>query len=136
MLKKEIADIKSRPEDLKKFGVTVGAVLMFLGLVFWFYDKQHDWIFFLIGILLFLLGLFKISVLRPIYRVWMTSAAILGWFMTRVILSLFFFIILTPIALVARLFGNRFLDLEWNKSQKSYWHYRDKDDVSDYQKQF
>lgn len=136
MLKKEIAKFKGSPEELKKFGITVGTVLMLLGLAFWFYDKNYAWIVFLAGMTLLVLGLLKLRVLRPIYRFWMTCAIILGWFMTRVILSLFFFLVLTPIALVARGFGNHFLELKWDKSLKSYWHYRSENEKSSYETQF
>src|SRR4051794_23956044 len=52
-----------------------------------------------------------IAVLRPLwlrfFRLWMKLAEAMSWVMTRVILSVFFFAILTPIALALRLFGKR-----------------------------
>ena len=40
----------------------------------------------------------------------MTFAVILGWFMTRLILSILFYIIITPIGLIARIIGKDFLN--------------------------
>lgn len=136
MLRKELANIKCGPEDLKKFGLSVGTVLMIFGLVLRIYNNEYDWIVFLVGMTLLILGLLKLPILRPIHRSWMAFAAIMGWFMTRVILSLFFYLILTPIALVARLSGNRFLELKRDKSRESYWHYRDKNEKLNYKNQF
>ena len=62
----------------------------------------------------------------------------MGWFMTRVILSLLFYLVVTPIGLIARLSGNQFLDVKMDDSQTSYWNYRKtkKDEKEDYEKQF
>ena len=68
---------------------------------------------------------------------WMTFAVIFGWVMSRVILSIVFYLILTPIGLITRLFGEDFLDL--NKSNtESYWNNRNSDFElnQDYEKQF
>ena len=67
----------------------------------------------------------------------MTFAAILGWVMTRVILSLVFYLIITPIGLLTRLLGEDFLALKKIDSN-SYWSYRDSSEElnQNYEKQF
>ena len=76
--------------------------------------------------------------LKPIYLIWMTFATILGWLMTRVILSLIFYLILTPIGLIRRLFGKQFIELRWNKTDSTYWNYRSMHvlEKEKYEKQF
>jgi hypothetical protein len=68
----------------------------------------------------------------------MVIAVILGWIMTRVILSLLFYVVITPISFFSRLFGNEFLDLKWDKSKVTYWNYRNtkQRNNEDYEKQF
>ena len=44
--------------------------------------------------------------------------------MTRVILSLLFYAIMTPIGIIPRLFGKQFIELKWNKIESTYWNYR------------
>ena len=68
---------------------------------------------------------------------WMVFAAILGWIMTRVILSLVFYLIITPIGLLTKLLGEDFLALKRGDSD-SYWNYRDSAEElnQDYEKQF
>ena len=57
--------------------------------------------------------------------------------MTRVILSLLYYAIMTPIGLISRLFRKQFIELGWDKSKGSYWNYRlDKTEISSYEKQF
>lgn len=68
----------------------------------------------------------------------MAAAIIIGWFMSRVILVILFYLVLTPTAIIARIFGKRFLELKWDRSQKTYWNYREEQapDKSRYEKQF
>lgn len=61
--------------------------------------------------------------LAPLYRGWMVLGHALGWINTRAILGLVFFVIVTPIGLVMRLFGKDPLRL---RRSASYWIVRDK----------
>lgn len=58
--------------------------------------------------------------------------------MSRMILIILFYGILTPIGLVMRFFGKDFLDLKIDNSKKSYWNYRQERVLKkeDYEKQF
>lgn len=42
---------------------------------------------------------------RPVLRAWMPIAHAMGWFNTRVLLAAVFFLLITPLGLVMRLFG-------------------------------
>ncbi len=59
-----------------------------------------------------------------LWRIWMTFVLILGWVMTRVILSILFFIILTPLGLIKRLFGTDRHREKMEIYMESYWRYR------------
>ena len=78
------------------------------------------------------------GILKPIYLVWMIFAVILGWFMTRLILSLLFFLVVTPIALVLKLVGKDLLELKKQEVRGSYWNKRvsQKERNQNYEKQF
>ena len=67
----------------------------------------------------------------------MIFAVIIGWIMTRVILSVLFFSIITFIGLFTRLLGKDFLNLK-SKNNESYWNIRNKEYElnQDYEKQF
>ena len=134
----EIKNIKSKKSDIRKFGITIGIILMIIaGFLFW-KEKESYQIFLTVGTILFVLGILVPAVLKPIYWIWMIFATILGWIMTRVILSLLFYIIITPIGLILRFFGKQFLELKWDKSKESYWNYRAIKHLKmeDYEKQF
>ena len=134
----EIKNIKSDKSEFRKFGITIGVFLIVLaGFLFW-RGKESFEIFLVSGIALLVLGLVIPVLLKPIYWIWMILAVILGWIMTRVILGLLFFIVITPIGLFSRLFGGKFLDLKWDKSQESYWNVRTSNQRSteEYERQF
>ena len=52
---------------------------------------------------------------------WMKFAEVLSWISTRVILTIFFFLILTPYAALLRLIGKAPLDVAWKDGRKTYW---------------
>ena len=134
----EIKNIKSEKSDLRKFGITFGIILLIVsGFLFW-KEKESFQIFLAIGITLFFTAIAIPIVLKPVYLIWMIFAIILGWFMTRLILSLLFYIIFTSIGLTLRFFGKKFLELRWDKSKDSYWNFRTNENQQkeNYEKQF
>ena len=107
----EIKKLTSGKSNLKDFGITIGIILLFVAGLLLYKDKESFIIFFCIGIALIGFGLILPHFLRPLYLVWMTFAIILGWFMTRIILSLLFYVIISPIGIFSRLgsfFSKRF----------------------------
>ena len=134
----EIKNIQSEKSDLRKFGITIGVILLIIaGFLFW-KEKESFQILLTFGVTLCILGIAIPFILKPIYWVWMIFATILGWIMTRVILSLLFYIIITPIGLILRFFGKQFLELRWDKSKESYWNFRTNEHPQNknYKKQF
>ena len=134
----EIKNIKSEKSDLRKFGITVGTILMIIaGFLFW-NEKESFQIFLKVGTILFVLGIAIPVILKPIYWIWMIFATILGWIMTRVILSLLFYVIFTLIGLILRSFGKQFIELKWDKTDSTYWNYRSgyEFEKEKYEKQF
>ena len=134
----EIKNIKSKKSDLRNFGITVGIILLVIsGFLFW-KEKESFQIFLAIGIILFLIAISIPAVLKPVYWIWMIFAIILGWVMTRVILSLLFYVVFTSIGLALRFFGKQFLELRWDKSKDSYWNFKTNEHLQKekYEKQF
>lgn len=128
MLIEEIKHIKSEVKDLRKFGISVGLVLILLALLFNFvwYNFTVFAILGSIGAILFLHGIFFPKILLPVHKVWMTLAVILGYIMTRVILSILFYVIVTLVGLIAKLAGKDFLNRKMARDKESYWNKREK----------
>ena len=120
----EIKNIKTSIKDFRSFGITIGIILLIVSAVLLYYNKESYQSLAIIASTFIGLGIILPVLLKPSYLVWMTFAVILGWVMTRVILSIVFYLIMTPIGLITRLLGEDFLALN-RKDSNSYWNYRD-----------
>jgi hypothetical protein len=132
-----ISRIKITKEEIRKFGIVIGIILLIIGVILLWKRNIYYPILMIIGIFLFVGGLSIPIILKPIYIIWMIFATIMGWLMTRFILSLLFYGLITPISLIAGLMGKNFIYLRWDKINNSYWNYRsNKVQNVDYEKQY
>ena len=137
MMNHLISRIKITKEEIRKFGIVIGIILLIIGVILLWKKNIYYPILMIIGIFLFVGGLSIPIILKPIYIIWMIFATIMGWLMTRFILSLLFYGLITPISLIARLMGKKFIYLRWDKINNSYWNYRsNKVQNVDYEKQY
>jgi hypothetical protein len=74
------------------------------------------------------LGLFTPGVLRPLNILWFKFGLLLGRIIAPIVISLLFFIAITPTALVMRLLRKDLLSLKFDRKAKSYWINRSKTD--------
>jgi len=134
----EIKKIKGDKSDWKKFGITMGIILALIGsYLFWKKNNYVEYLFVIAAAFL-IFGFVLPVVLKPVYKAWMALAVVMGFIMTKVIMVFIFYLIVTPISLIARLTGKKFLDMKVDKNAKSYWMAREKTPMvkSDYERQF
>lgn len=134
---KEIAKIKSDPKTLREFGLLVGGILALIGAFLLWKGKGAAGIFLGIGVGLVVLGACLPRSLKYLHRMWMILALLIGWVMSRVILSLCFYLIVSPIALGMRIAGKDILDLRFLEGSGTYWKKRPPGrGIESYEKQF
>lgn len=113
--------IQSTVKEVRKFGITF-AILTLAIAGFTFYKGSEIWTWFLGGSVFFLVtGLFVYPVLKPIYVGWMTFAYALGWFNTRLLMGISFYLVFAPTGFLLRVFGKDLLNLRLDKQAKTYW---------------
>jgi hypothetical protein len=118
MIREEIRSITSTRRDLRNFGLVVGTgFALIAAFLFWKGSPAWPWLGGGAAALI-LLGLAAPPVLKPLQKAWMAMAVVMGWFMTRLILSVLFFFVMTTIGLVGRLAGKKFLPVP---EGDSYW---------------
>ena len=105
----------------RKFGVTVGvAFLVIAGLLyFWRHRETAGAIFGALGALLVLAALAVPTRLGPLQRAWMGLAHAISKVTTPVFMGIVFFVVMTPIGLLMRLFGRR--SLVHKEQGGSFW---------------
>jgi len=115
---------------IKEFALLMLAVVLLLSLGVGFRHPRTTTQVVFAGIgLFFSLGWYCPGILRPVYALWMVFAFVLGYVNTRIFLALVFYVIITPIALLLRVFEVDPLDRGWGNRKKrakisSYWRKR------------
>ena len=138
MIIEEIKNIKSGKRELRQFGITIGLVLGLLGSWFLWRNKEGGSLLLIAATLFLSLGFILPRLLKPFQKLWMTLAVLLGWLMTRIILTILFYLVVTPIGLLAKVSGKDFLNRKFNSDASSYWIPRKAitPDKRNYEKQF
>ncbi len=113
--------------EMKKFGFLIGGVLAAIGaLTFWRDHILAARLFGAVGLVLIYLAATRPAALAPFHKGWMKLAHALGWFNTRLILTVVFYLVLTPVGLLLRILRKRPLILHWDKDAPTYWQEREK----------
>ena len=110
-------------KQFRNFGLMFGVVLTGIGLYQLYNDTAETarYVLCMLGGVFFLTGLATPMVLKPIYTVWMKIAFALGWVNTRIIITLIFFLVVTPIGLIMRILKSDLLAEKINKNTVTYW---------------
>jgi len=108
-------------KELRRFGIVVAVGLTVVASISWY--RGHSLVPFalwLAAALLLLLGLVFPPALAPVEKGWMKFGMLLGWINTRIILTLLFALVVTPIGAVARLFRDP-LNRRFDEEKNTYW---------------
>ena len=122
-ISKEIKALDTSSKEIRKFALVIAIALGVIGSFIYVKSGNFDVVGWLwgIGLLFLILGFILPTVLRPVYRIWMLLAYFIGGIVSRVILTVLFYVVLTPTGLVLRLFGKDVLDQRFEKDRESYW---------------
>jgi hypothetical protein len=108
--------------ELRNFGLLCGSLigLLFGAVLPWIWDYAYPVWPWVIGAILALWGLAAPTSLAPVYRGWMKFGTAIGWVNTRLILGAVFYVLITPMGLVMRLFGRDAMLRSFDRRALSY----------------
>ncbi|MFA4946987.1 MAG: SxtJ family membrane protein [Candidatus Krumholzibacteriia bacterium] len=119
----ELKKLKQDRAALRNFGLTMAAALALIGVAMHFvgrHPRRAFWTWVVAAAFLFF-GLVAPRALKGIHRAWMALAFVLGWFVSRIILGVIFFGVITPIGVVMKLAGKDVLREKIDRSATTYW---------------
>ena len=119
----------------RSFGILFFIVFLILSL--WPLKNGNNLnLYFLITSGIFLiLGALNSKLLSPLNKAWIKFGEILGLIIAPIVMGLVYFVILTPVSLIVRLFGKDLLGLKFIKENETYWIKRKKN-LTSMDKQF
>lgn len=122
----------------RKFGITLFCVFSSLGLLFFWRGVKIYYFFFAMSLIFLSLGMFLPSVLLPMQKSGEAISTFLAKVSTKIILFILLYFVVTPIALLAKIFRKEFLDLSFAKNMKTSWIFKEKRpfDKEEYERQF
>ena len=104
----------------KSFGIVFFIVFLLISL-YPLTNHENIRIWSLIISLIFLiLGLLNSKILNPFNKLWFKFGIILGRIISPIVMSIIFFFVVTPIALLMKLLKKDLLNLKFNKTS-TYW---------------
>lgn len=110
-----------KPADLRKFGILVGSVFAVLGAFPLIKGKHLNLYLLITGAAIFCLGVIAPKLLSPLYAGWMKVGKVLGKVNTFLILSLIFYLIVTPFGFAYRIFSSNSKKFSYKTKRNSYW---------------
>jgi hypothetical protein len=113
--------LKPTPQALRSFGVTLGVLFLVFGAgVPLLVSRSFPWWPWVVAALLWAMALMVPRSLGPVFRGWMKLGGVLGWVNTRVLLGLFYFLAITPVALVLKVLGKDAMRRRMDPSATTY----------------
>ena len=104
----------------RSFGIVFFIVFFLIGIYPILSDDQVRIWSLIISVVFLILGLLNSRILSPLNKIWFKFGILLGKIISPLVMGLIFFIVVTPIGILMRLFNKDLLNLKFNKN-KTYW---------------
>jgi hypothetical protein len=111
-------------KELRNFAIIALVALVVLALLLYVLKGvQIQWAIIIVaaGFGIFLSSFVSLRLTRIIYLGLILVTFPIGWAMSMILLTAFYFLLLTPLGLLFRLFGRDPLSRRFNPAAKSYW---------------
>ena len=119
----------------RSFGILFFIVFLIFGVWPLKNGENLNYYFIIFSGIFLLLGLLNSKLLSPLNKIWIKFGEILGIIIAPIIMALVYFVILTPVSLIIRVFGKDLLGLKFSNKQQTYWINRKKN-MGSMRKQF
>jgi hypothetical protein len=112
--------MKIKRSSNKSFGIVFFIVFLLIGIWPILNNESYRFWALVISLVFLILGLTNSKLLTPFNILWFKLGILLGKIVSPVVMGIIFFFVVTPTAILMRLFKKDLLNLKYNDS-KSYW---------------
>jgi hypothetical protein len=125
-------------KEWRKFGIGLSIVLAILTILRLIFSAELSLYLIIPSFPVLGFALFLPVVLKPLFVVMSYVGFVMSWVITRIAMTILFYLVFTPIGFIGRLFGKRFLDLKFIKDEDTYWIAKDRKETGSgsYESQF
>ena len=117
--------MSNKKNSNRTFGILF--FLLFLLVGFWPITSHENlrWWSIVISLIFLFLGYINSSLLTPLNKIWIKIGEQLGKVIAPIVMAIIYFVVITPIAILLKLFRKDLLKIKFN-STTTYWVKRDK----------
>ena len=120
-IKHRWSQIPADSKTVQKFGFILSGILLTLGLLAFFRGHQQYGFEWPLAAIVFYLSFSGSKIVTYIYRAAMLVTEPISWVLLRLILGIFYYLILSPVGFAMRLSGKDMLDEKIDRQASSYW---------------
>ena len=111
---------KIKVSSNKSFGIVFSIFFLFISIYLFLNEyPTYYWSLF-VSIIFLLLGLMNSKILSPLNLLWFKFGLLLGKIVSPFVMGIIFFVVVTPISILLKIFGKDVLNLKFNNN-KTYW---------------
>ena len=115
---KKLKDVSD--QKLRGFGLSIGGTCVLLCV--WLNASGVRWMWLaVLAALLIAAGVIKPRMAKWLYVAWMATGLFIGMMVSTILLTILFYLVVTPMAFIARLTGKDFLNSRFETESDSYW---------------
>ena len=115
---------KIKVSSNKSFGIVFSIFFLFISIYLFLNEyPTYYWSLF-VSVIFLLLGLMNSKILSPLNLLWFKFGLLLGKIVSPIVMGIIFFLVVTPISIILKIFGKDVLNLKFNNN-KTYWIVKD-----------
>ena len=105
----------------KSFGIVFFLVFLLISIYPLINNENVRYWLLIVSLIFLILGLLNSTILSPLNKLWFKFGILLGKIVSPLVMGIIFFLVVTPIGLLMKIFKKDLLNLTFNDKKKTYW---------------
>ena len=115
---------KIKVSSNKSFGIVFSIFFLLVSIYLLLNNDSIYYWSLLVSFIFLVLGLMNSKILSPLNLLWFKFGILLGKIVSPIVMGVIFFLVVTPISIILKIFGKDVLNLKFNNN-KTYWIVKD-----------